>query len=191
MVLAPSAFASNGNGANSNNIGAPALNGPMGGFGVGQLVPVDPVTGQPVLGPNDKISASCPSGLVAAAENGGIFFGFTDGNGHFYQGAAVDPGSIGVGTGGANGEGDAFLYVGGPPAAGGTKTASGFLHAWVGYNTNPNAPGNLQYVFAQTFAFTGTITSTGQSISINANPGGTTSASGNQNGWGQLTMTCS
>jgi hypothetical protein len=69
----------------------------------------------------------------------------------------------------------------------------GFLHAWVGYNTNPNAPANPQFVMAQTIAFTGTITSTGQSISLNANPGFTTPASskGNGAGWGQLTLTCS
>jgi hypothetical protein len=167
VVLAPSAFASN-----TNLIPAPAL----GPFGVGPLAP-------PGGGVNDKISTSCPSGLISAAENGGITFQFTDGNAHAYGDAALGN-PIGVGTGGANAEGDAILSADG-------ITASGFLHAWVGYKTNPNAPANPQYVMAQTIAFTGSIASTGQSISLNANPGGTTSASGNQNGWGQLTLDCS
>jgi hypothetical protein len=170
MVLAPSAFASN-----TNLIPAPAL----GPFGVGPLEPGGP-------GVNDTISASCPSGLVTAAEVGSIGFQFTDGNAHAYGDLALGK-PIGVGTGGANAEGDAILFVDGTP------TAAGFLHAWVGYNTNPNgpAPGSSQYVMAQTIAFTGSITSTGQSVSLNANPGSATSASGNQNSWGELTLDCS
>ena len=139
-----------------------------------------PPPGTPGLPGNVKISATCPSSLFGDPNVG---FTYTDGNAHLYGDAVT--GTIGVGTGGANAEGDAVLSVDGVPIA------TGFLHAWVGFNTNPNAPGNPQYVIAETIAFTGTVTSTGQSISINANPGGTTSASGHQNGWGQLNVNCS
>jgi hypothetical protein len=91
------------------------------------------------------------------------------------------------GTQGANAEGDAILVDGT------TNTAySGHAHLWFGQNTNPNfsPTGNQQQVFAETIMFKG-FTPDGHSISINANPGGTTSASGNMNGWGQLNLDCS
>jgi hypothetical protein len=123
--------------------------------------------------------------------NGGIFFKFMDGNAHLYGDAVseiTETPPVFTGTGGGNAEGDAILFV-----VGGSTTASGFLHAWFGFNSV--GVGSPQQVQAQTIAFTGTITSAGpyngESISINANAGGTTSASGHQNGWGQLTMVCS
>jgi hypothetical protein len=70
------------------------------------------------------------------------------------------------------------------------STLTGYVgqtHLWLGINLNPT--GNSQMKFGETIAFHGTAPD-GSTVSITANPGSTTSASGNTNGWGQLHVIC-
>jgi hypothetical protein len=62
---------------------------------------------------------------------------------------------------------------------------TGHAHFWYGLNYNANG----QFYFGETIMFNGT--GPAGSLSLNANPGFNNSATGHQNGWGQLTVTCS
>ena len=65
---------------------------------------------------------------------------------------------------------------------------TGHTHLWFGDNLNPT--GNRQAYFGKTGSFQGSAAD-GTSLKIMANPGGNTSASGNFNEWGQVSVTCS
>jgi hypothetical protein len=90
--------------------------------------------------------------------------------------------------GGANVEGNATLV---DVTTGYQTQWSGMTHYWFGQNTNPNfsLTGNMQQYFGETVSFSGSA-SDGSTISITANPGGVTSASGHSSGWGHLKVTC-
>jgi hypothetical protein len=70
--------------------------------------------------------------------------------------------------------------------ADGTQPAyAGKSHVWYGLSYNANG----QFYFGETIMFSGA--GPAGSLSLTANPGFTTSASGHNSGWGQLTLTCS
>jgi hypothetical protein len=135
---------------------------------------------------------NCP----AVIENSFNAIEFVDGNGHLY-GPTAHPL-----TNGGNVEGNA-LWIGfaGDPTQGGplppvTYTYSGHGHAWFGQNNFPTnggpPPGPNAQVTANTLMFHGPgVGDTSGSIDVQGSFGATTSASGNQNGWGHLKVTCS
>jgi hypothetical protein len=62
---------------------------------------------------------------------------------------------------------------------------TGHAHFWYGLNYNANG----QFYFGETIMFNGN--GPAGKLSLNANPGFNNSVTGHQNGWGQLTVTCS
>jgi hypothetical protein len=139
---------------------------------------------------NVKVSGNC----VTAAPwlfSDQLGFNFIGGNGHVYQ---LDGGTSLAPTfpGGANATGTAELVDFNNPDGSNPpdfltpgQTYTGRAHVWLGQNGNAKG----QLVGAETVTFSGTAPD-GSTISIIANPGSTTSASGNQNGWGQENLSC-
>jgi hypothetical protein len=147
------------------------------------IYPAPDQTGQlpPPGTPGTKIDASCPSWLFQSA----VGFKFTSGSAVLYR---IPPGAPPGVSNGGNAQGNAMLMLG-TSASDQNPTFSGYqgkAHLWFGQNSNANG----QSYFGETIAFDGTATD-GTSISIHGNPGSNTSASGNTNGWGQLTVRCS
>jgi len=129
----------------------------------------------PESGPGVKIVGNCPAWLFSDP----IGFQFTSGNAVLYR---IPPGAPPGVSNGANAEGQATLMDGANPT-----TYSGHTHLWFGQNSNPT--GKAQGYFGETISFNGS--GPGGSISITANPGFSSSASGNLNQWGQVKVTCS
>ena len=158
---------------------APATTLPAPDLGIIYPSPSQSQTLPPVGSPGVTVVglANCPSFLFADPQPVG--FEFQSGNAVLYR--------ISDGTpNGGNAEGIATLVDGS------TLTAyAGQTHLWFGTNINPNNNGttNQQAYFGETISFHGAAPD-GSSITITANPGGNTSASGNQNGWGVLKVTC-
>jgi len=155
-----------------------------GAFAVSAPVPIDPssplyipIGAPPPPGPGVSFGSNCP----AVAQTAFAVLEFVDGNGHVYGPSTNPP------TNGANVEGSAYwLGFEGNELV---YAYFGHAHAWFGQNVNPT--GNAQQVFAQTVMFHGTsVDDSTQSLDVQASFGGTQSASGNQNGWGHLKVTC-
>lgn len=134
-----------------------------------------------------KVNGDCPAYLFGTATGtnatDAVGFAFQSGNAHFYR--LTDPTNPGSFQG-ANGEGIATLIVG-DSSTPFVSPYSGQTHLWFGSNSNANG----QSVFAETISFHGTTADGMHSITITANPGGTVSASGHMNGWGEEDVTCS
>ena len=150
---------------------------------IGVIYPAPNNTGllPPPGSPGTKIGANCPAFLFDNA----IGFSFNTGSAVFYRIPAGAPPSM---SNGGNVEGNATLELGTSPSDQ-NPTSSGYsgkAHLWFGDNSNANG----HSYFGETISFHGTATD-GTSISITANPGFNTSASGHTNGWGQLTIRCS
>lgn len=130
--------------------------------------------------PGTKISATCPSWLFA--DQAGLTF--SSGNAVLYQpdNSGV-PGLFGLPPfDGGNVQGNATMS----DVVDSTQPSYvGQGHLWYGLTYNANG----QFYFGETLMFKGT--GPAGSISLNANPGFVTSASGHSSGWGHLTLTCS
>jgi hypothetical protein len=129
--------------------------------------------------PGTKISATCPQWLFADQAG----FTFSSGNAVLYQPDNGIPGSLGLPPfDGGNVQGNATMsdFVDSTQ-----PSYTGQAHLWYGLTYNANG----QFYFGETLMFKGT--GAAGSISLNANPGFVTSASGHNSGWGHLTLTCS
>jgi hypothetical protein len=169
-------------------IGAANLSAYLGVPGVplfGQLI----YPGEPGLQftPNNvKVSGNCVSAAPWLFTDQ-LGFNFVSGNAHVYQ--------VGGGTslaptfpGGANATGVAQLvdFNSGPPfLPPDGREYTGPAHVWLGQNANANG----QLVGAETVSVSLTAPD-GSTISLSANPGTITSASGHQSGWGQENLSC-
>ena len=136
----------------------------------------------PSGGSGVKISGTCPEWLFRDPAG----FTFTSGHGVLYQpDSSGIPGSLGLPPfDGANVEGNATLS---DVVDGMQVSYTGQAHLWYGLSYSP--VGNQQFYFGQTVMFKGT--GPAGSLSLNANPGFVTSASGHQSSWGQLNLSCS
>jgi hypothetical protein len=155
----------------------------------------DPTGALPPAGtPGVKVVGSCPAFLLGG---NAIGFLFQSGNAVLYR---IPPGAPPGVSNGANVEGISDLVYAAPgtppsqanpngiPPSQTVFTDSGYqgqTHLWFGTSSNANG----QSTFGETISFHGSA-SDGSSITITANPGSTTSASGHTNGWGQLKVTC-
>ncbi len=124
--------------------------------------------------PPGATTGNCPSSLLNASS---VAFTFTSGNAVSY-GPTPNPMTFG-----GTAQGQAQLVVVDPPSTVPIVIDQGHMLAWFGVNTNPT--GNAQNYDGTNLAFHG------GSISVQASFGGTTSASGNESGWGHLKVTCS
>lgn len=176
--------------------GAAAQHAPIGDLPV--IYPSPDPTGPlpPADSPGVTVVGSCPAFLFPTdASAYAIGFLFQSGNDVFYR---IPPGAPpGVSYGG-NVEGIADLVHatpglppseqnpnGVPPSNPVDTGYKGHAHLWFGTNFNANG----QSYFGETVSFQGTAPD-GSTISLTANPGSNTSASGNTNGWGKLKVTC-
>lgn len=179
---------------------------------LGVIYPSPNVTGQlpPMGAPSVTVVGTCPDFLFGTDPTdplGGQYaIGFAPQSGSAVE-YRIPPGAPPGVSNGANFEGIADLVYADPglapssenpngvPPAGTNLTDSGYTghtHLWFGSNTNPNfnpPNGNLQQYFGETISFQGTAPN-GATITITANPGFNSSASGHMNGWGKLKVTC-
>lgn len=142
----------------------------------------DNVTGKPISIAQQAVEGvpyvtkgNCPAWVI----NDPLVFTFTSGNAVLYRPSAMGPQ-------GGNAEGQAELW----DIVGSALVDTGYgghTHLWFGSNINPT--GNLQQYFGETGSFQGSAAD-GTSITITANPGFAQSASGHQNGWGKVSVTC-
>ena len=172
--------------------GAPAVHPPVSELGIIYPSP-DPTGALPPGGPGVTVVGTCPAFLLGG---NAIGFLFQSGNATLYR---IPPGSPPGTSNGGNVEGIADLVYAAPgipptqttpgvPPSQTVFTDSGYQghsHLWFGTNSNANG----QSYFGETISFSGTAPD-GSTISITANPGSNTSASGNMNGWGKLKVTC-
>jgi hypothetical protein len=134
--------------------------------------------------PNVKVSGNCDDPSVSWLFTDIVGLDFQSGNAVVYQGPSGPV--IPFLPGGLNAVGVATLDTLDPATFTATPTDYvGRAHIWFGQNANANG----QSVIAETVTFTGTAPD-GSTISFNTNPGGTTSASGHQSGWGQQNLSC-
>jgi hypothetical protein len=158
--------------APATNLPAPAL---------GPIFP-GPTNGGalPAGGPGVKITGTCPQWLF----NDRVGLVFSSGNAVLYQpDNSGIPGTLGLPPfDGGNVEGNAALFDGSDSTQ---PSYTGQAHLWFGLTYNANG----QFYFGETISFRGT--GTAGAISLSANPGFVTSASGHNSGWGQVTLRCS
>lgn len=154
-----------------------------------------PSPGSPFL----TVVGTCPDFLFGPDGTLGqyaIGFAFVSGTDTFYR---IPAGSSPGAANGGNIEGIADLVYADPgipdmsdpadsvpPSNPQNSSYVGQAHVWFGSNSNANG----QSYFGETISFHGT-TPDGSTITITANPGANTSASGNMNNWGKLKVTCS
>jgi len=162
-------------------LGAPAVKVPIANVPI--IIPSPDNSPLPSSGKGVDVAPAC----LNIPEFGFLFtdvigLQFDAGHAHIYR---VDSSGN---PGGANVEGIATLV---DVTAAFQTQWSGMSHFWFGQNINPNfsLTGNQQQYFGESVSFSGSA-SDGSTIQITANPGGNVSASGHQNGWGHLKVTC-